>query len=368
MAERFTALYVHVPFCAAKCDYCAFYSVAGAPSELRRAYRERIERELASVARRCDSLDSIYVGGGTPSSLDVQELRRLLEAIRRTFDLTPGAEFTVECNPGSVSEPKADALAEAGVNRVSLGVQSFRPHLLRAVGRRAGPFDLEHVLDALRGRGIVNLGVDMIYAIPGQTMAEWREDVERACALGISHLSAYELTLHEGTPLAEPGVQAADEDLAVEMWHAVADVAGRAGLRRYEVSNLAVPGQECRHNQDVWHGRAYVGCGPAASSFDGELRWTNPSDLRRWLDDAPPERDPLPRPRRAAELLALGLRTVRGWGRHEFRARTGFDYLSLRGDVLTRLAAEGLILLADDGVRPTERGLLFADMMERSLL
>jgi len=368
MAESFTALYVHVPFCAAKCDYCAFYSVAGASDDLRRAYLERVERELASAVARCGPLDSVYVGGGTPSSLEAPELARLLGAIRGTGELAPGAEFTVECNPGSVSEPKTDALAEAGVNRVSLGVQSFRPHLLSAIGRRACPFDLEHVLDALRGRGIVNLGIDMIYAIPGQAMAEWREDVERACALGISHLSAYELTLHEGTPLAESGVQPVDEGLAVEMWHAAAEVAGRSGLRRYEVSNLAAPGRACRHNQDVWHGRAYVGCGPAASSFDGELRWTKAADLRRWLDGAPPERDPLPRPRRAAELLALGLRTVRGWGAEEFRARTGFDYRSLRGDELERLAAEGLILLAEDGVRPTERGLLFADMIERRLL
>ncbi len=211
--------------------------------------------------------------------------------------------------------------------------------------------------------------MDLIYAIPDQTMAAWENDLRRALDCGIVHVSTYALTSEEGTALARRGAKPVDDALSTDMWELAETVAAQYGLARYEVSNLARPGHACRHNLDIWHGATYLGCGPAAASFDGELRWTNPPDLKRWLDSAAPrEEDALPAPARAAELLAFGLRTVSGWERASFGDCTGFDYLELRGDILRSLAAEGLLVLTPERVCPTRLGLLFADHVARELL
>jgi oxygen-independent coproporphyrinogen-3 oxidase len=368
VARPFESLYIHVPFCAAKCDYCAFYSVADPDPALRRAYRERIETELAASAHLCSRLDSIYVGGGTPSALEPDELDALLSSVRERVELRAEAEVTVECNPDSLTPARADVLAANGVNRVSLGVQSFHPSLRRTLGRRGTLRGLDAKLRALRGAGIGNLGMDLIYAIPGEGIEDWRQDLRRALLNGMQHLSTYELTREEGSRLADADMPGVSEDLAVDMWYAAAEESAAFGFERYEVSNLARPGAQCRHNQWVWHGGTYLGCGPAACSFDGEVRRANPADLSRWLQGEPPAEDRLPAPQRAAELLAFGLRTIEGWTAREFRARTGADYLRLAGDALGELAGQGLLILTDDAVRPTTRGLLFADMIARRLL
>jgi oxygen-independent coproporphyrinogen-3 oxidase len=393
MRGEFRALYVHVPFCAAKCDYCAFYSIPAASTELRSAYLVRVSDQLAEAAGQCAALTTVYVGGGTPSVLTPDELDALLTMLHAHVSLAEGAEFTVECNPESLTPDKVAILARHGVNRVSLGVQSFEPRLRAVIGRRTSLAGLDEALAALRAGGIGNIGMDLIYAIPGETLEDWRADLRRACEAGVRHLSTYELTVEEGTRLgkrqrAEGGGQKSEgkrqkakgkrqkaegkgdsaEELAVAMWEAAEEVAGEFGLRRYEVSNLAQPGFECRHNDAVWHGATYLGVGPAASSFDGEVRWTNPADLGAWLAGAPPVEDPLPPEARAAEVLGFGLRTVRGWAREEFLGRTGFDYAELRRQALAELAADGLLEMSGDVLRPTRRGLLFADRVARRLL
>jgi oxygen-independent coproporphyrinogen-3 oxidase len=368
MVRPFRSLYVHVPFCAAKCDYCAFYSVPDSTPELRQAYLQRLAEEMASYAPRCGELVSVYVGGGTPSYLRAAELDALLESVHRHFRVPRTAEFTVECNPESLTAKKAAALAGHGVNRVSLGVQSFDAELRRTIGRHGGPERLGQSLAALRTAGIHNVGIDLIYAIPGQTLDGWRSDLLQACATGACHLSTYELTFEEGARLGRGTMAPADEDLAAEMWQKAAEVTAAAGFRRYEVSNLSRIGFECLHNQEVWHGGTYLGCGPAASSFDGEVRWTNPADIDRWLKGFQPEADRLRPAERAAEILAIGLRTTRGWEREEFRDRTGADHMDLRGAILQELAEEGLLRITADTIAPTERGLLFADHVGRRLL
>ncbi len=368
MLRPFTSLYVHVPFCEAKCDYCAFYSVADASPALRKAYVDGIDRELRAAFPRCGPMQSVYVGGGTPSALPAGELDALLGLVRGRLELAEGAEFTVECNPNSLTADRIDVLARRGVNRLSLGVQSFSPRLRRAIGRRGGIDGLPAVLGAVRAAGIDNVGLDLIYAIPGESVEDWASDLSAAMALSPEHVSTYELTVEGHTPLARCSPPAASEELAVEMWRLAGEVLDRGGIRRYEVSNLARPGRECRHNMDVWHGATYLGCGPAAAGFDGEVRRANPPSLSRWLEGAPPEEDRLPPPARAAELLGLGLRTVRGWDRDEFLARTGMDYLAIRGDVLHELVAQGFTRMDEASVRPTERGLLFADHVADRLL
>jgi oxygen-independent coproporphyrinogen-3 oxidase len=368
MTRPLESLYVHVPFCAAKCDYCAFYSVPDADEALRRAYLRRLENDLTAAAHLCSPLESVYFGGGTPSVLSAEEMGALLSSVRRQVELQSGAEVTVECNPDSLTPDKVDVLAAHGVNRISLGIQSFLPRLRGVLGRRGTLDGLDSKLRALRDAGIRNLGMDLIHAIPGQSLDDWRCDLRSALATGVRHLSAYELTVEEGSRLGAAEMAEVSEDLVVDMWHAASEEAAAAGLERYEVSNLARPGSECLHNRQVWHGGTYLGCGPAACSFDGEVRRANPPDLARWLGGEPPEEDRLPPPQRAAEVLGFGLRTVEGWTAREFRERTGRGYLNLAGDTLTELAGEGLLALADDAVRPTTRGLLFADMIARRLL
>jgi oxygen-independent coproporphyrinogen-3 oxidase len=365
---RFRALYVHVPFCTAKCGYCAFYSVAEHNAATRAAYVRRLAEELDAGAPHCGPLASIYVGGGTPSCLPAAELGCLLRTVLDRVTPAPAMEFTVECNPDSVNGEKAAVLADAGVNRVSLGVQSFRTDFRERIGRIGDVSRVEPALDALRAGGIDSVGVDLIYAIPGETLPDWRDELRRACDLGACHLSAYELTCEEGARLAKGKVTRVAEAQAAAMWRETATVASAYGLARYEVSNLAAADRECRHNQDVWHGETYLGCGPAAASFDGEVRRTNPSGLPRWLDGEPPEEDRISPTARAAEILALGLRTTRGWDRSEYARRTGHDYVQLRGAELRALADEGLLVLDDDVVWPTERGLLFADLIARRLI
>jgi oxygen-independent coproporphyrinogen-3 oxidase len=365
----FQSLYLHVPFCRAKCGYCTFFSVADAGADLRQAYLARLEAEFAEFAERTLPLQSVFIGGGTPSILTEAELTTLLQAVRRHFTLASGAEWSVECNPDSLDGGKVRLLAEAGVNRVCLGIQSFHPAHRQTLCRHGELRRLDALVAALRSAGFRNLGADLIYGIPGQSVVDWEEDLRRALDLGFQHLSTYELTLEEGSRLWRLGIRPGAESLSLEMWEAADELARGAGLERYEVSNFARPGFACRHNLEVWHGATYLGCGPAASSFDGALRWTNPASLEAWLQPhIRRDEDPLAPGARAAELLAFGLRTTAGWTRHLFRERTGVDYDELRGDTLAALAGDGLLERGADWVRPSPRGLLFADTIAGRLL
>ena len=364
----FTSLYVHVPFCARKCDYCAFYSIAGGGADVQRAYLRRLSAEFADRAGECSALESVFVGGGTPTLLAVAELSELLGAVHGSFELGPGCEVTVECNPDTLTAAKIDVLAALGVNRVSLGVQTFFERHRRTLGRSGSLDGLAAAVSGLRGAAIANLGFDLIYAIPGQTPAEWGEDLRRAAESGVQHVSAYELTVEEGSRLAAEGVTPVAPGLAADMWEAAETVLDPFGFRRYEVSNLARPGWECRHNLGTWRGATYLGCGPAASSYDGVDRWQNPADLNAWLAGTAPEVDRLQAAERAAEVLAFGLRTVDGWTPELFRTATGLDYCELRGEAIGTLVADGLLEFTPSCLRPTRRGLLFADTVAERLL
>ncbi len=368
----FDALYVHVPFCLRKCDYCAFYSVAEASASQRQAYLDRLQEELSGHARAFRTpLHSAFIGGGTPTSLTPAQFAALLTAVTDTVSLADDAEFSVECNPDSLSAEHIAALAEAGVTRVSLGVQAFSERHRRVLGRHTPLPPLPPLLAALRAQGITNINLDLIYAIPGQTVSQWEHELHQACALGVSHLSTYALTLDEGSALQQrtTPVSCTDSDtVSVAMWHTAAAVCSEHGLLRYEVSNLAKPGAECRHNLDIWLGGTYLGVGPAACSFDGVLRRTNPLTLEAWLARETPDDDPLPAQQRAAEILAFGLRTAAGWDNTLFRERTGFDMFEIRSDELAALIEEKLLVHDDGRLHPTTTGLLFADLVAERLL
>jgi len=359
-------LYVHVPFCAGKCDYCAFYSVPVPDTAPMRLWLDRILRQLEENAPRLGTAETVYFGGGTPSLLPEDILLRLFAAVRETAPRA--SEISIEANPFTVTPEKA-AVLTSFANRVSLGVQTFDRSLLESIGRRshAGPDPREAVRN-LREAGLRNLGLDLMYALPGETPELWRRDLELALELGPEHVSAYSVTPEPGTPFAARVAGTPEDDAASEaMWEQAGEILGKAGLPRYEISNYARPGFESRHNSNVWHGQTYLGLGPAACSFDGTDRWTQTADLRAWLDGTPPEYDRIPRRARLGEILMMGLRTVRGWTREEYEAAAGCSWDCFEEE-LNALAGRGLVKLSDDAVVPAERGLAFWNDVAESLV
>jgi len=318
-------LYVHFPFCAARCHYCAFYFVVGR-AEVRAAYVDAVASEISRAAEderfAGRQVHSIYFGGGTPSLMADGDVARVLKAARDTFDVVDGAEISLESNPDGLTAEALAGLRELGVNRLTIGWQSLREAGLRVLSRTHSPSDNAAALLAAREAGFGNVGVDLIFGWPGQTAASWREELGEAAFLGVEHVSAYELTLEEGTRLlarAEAGrFRLADEDERTDMFEATDAVLGPAGIHRYEISNFARPGYECRHNLDGWRSGDLLGVGASAASHVTNQRWTNVKDLDGYLQvmaagrSAAEEAETLDEVTWAAEDLYLGLRTTEG--------------------------------------------------------
>ncbi len=368
--------YIHIPFCAHKCGYCDFASLAGS-DHLADRYLGALEREMAAqVGPR--EVDTIFIGGGTPTRLDARQLDRLLAMTRRHFPLRPGGEWTVEANPGTLDAAKADVLAEGGVNRVSLGAQSFQPALLHVLERNHGPDEVPKALDLVRPR-FPSWSFDLIFGVPGSTLDLWVADLEAALALGPSHLSCYGLVFEKGTALWKQEraglVRPVDEEAERAMYEHAIDRLEADGLAMYEISNFARPGQESRHNLIYWANDAYFGVGLGAARYANGVRSSNTRDLPAYLKrieegrDATGPTETLDPEARARETAVLMLRrTVAGIDRLDFRRRTGFDLDALAADALPRHRAGGLI--EDDGrrVRLTREGLFLADTVLCDLL
>ncbi len=328
---KLDSLYIHVPFCAAKCDYCAFYSRPNLPEEPRAAYLQRLGEEMAAKRALAGPLRSVFIGGGTPTFLPAGELAELLELLHRNFALAADCEFSIESNPETITAGKLEALLAGGVNRVSLGVQSFSARTRRTIGRTGALESVYRAVELLQARGFANYNCDMIYGVPGQSLVEWEADLRALLELQPAHVSTYALSIEPGTPLAARALEEVGADSVADMWGLAGAILGEAGLDRYEISNFARPGRECRHNLEVWYGRPFLAVGPAAHSFDGHSRWANPADLEAWLRGDPPVEDALEPEARAVEILITGLRTVNGWTRNQFRDATTFDFLEFRG-------------------------------------
>jgi oxygen-independent coproporphyrinogen-3 oxidase len=370
------AVYVHIPFCAHKCGYCDFASLAGM-DHLAERYLAALEREMARVGQP-QEVDTIFVGGGTPTRLDAPALRRMLEAIGRWFPLRPGGEWTVEANPGTLDEEKADVLVSGGVNRVSLGAQSFQPELLRALERNHAPDEVARALEWIRPR-FERWSFDLIFGVPGSTPALWEADLDTALALGPDHLSCYGLVYEKGTALWKQWqaglVRAVDEEVERTMYAHTIDRLERAGLAMYEISNFARPGHESRHNLVYWANDAYFGVGVGAARYVGGTRSVNTRDLPAYLrriesgEEATGPSETLEPEARARETAVLMLRrTVAGIDRPDFARRTGFDLDALAGSTVARHVAQGW--LDDDGIRVrfTREGLFLADTVLCDLL
>jgi oxygen-independent coproporphyrinogen-3 oxidase len=342
------------------------------------------ERYLASLEREMERnggphpVDTIFIGGGTPTRLEPDQLRRVLDATRRHFPLEPGGEWTVEANPGTLDEAKVDVLAEGGVNRVSLGAQSFRPETLRTLERNHDPESVPRALDLIRPR-FAQWSFDLIFGVPGSTPDHWRNDLDIALQLGPKHLSCYGLVFEKGTALwkqREAGlVSPIDEDSEHEMYSETIDRLEAAGLPMYEISNFAAPGHESRHNLVYWANDAYFGVGLGAARYLEGVRSVNTRDLPAYLkrmeagDDPTGPTEELDPEGRARETATLMLRRIQiGLDRADFLARTGFGLDALAGPAVAKHVAGGL--LEDDGrrVRFTRAGVFLADTVLCDLL
>jgi oxygen-independent coproporphyrinogen III oxidase len=324
------------------------------------AWLEAVSAEWA--ARRHEvspPLRSVFVGGGTPTVLGADRLGRLLGLLANWIG--GRAEVTVEANPAMLTPDLCRALAEGGVNRVSLGAQSFREAELALLGRLHGPTDIDRACDAFRRAGVNRLSLDLIYGLPGQSLADWRDTVRRAVTLGVGHLSCYALGIEPGTPLAadvRAGRQLpADEDLQREMFYCLDDDLADAGLRRYELSNFAQAGQACEHNLTYWHNGAYLGLGPAAASCIDGVRRTNRPDLDRYCQTLrggqlpPAEQERLEGDRALAETLMLGLRLIGGLDIGDLTARFGISPVEVFPKTARRYRQMGLLHVENDRIR-----------------
>jgi len=371
-----TSLYVHVPFCAHKCEYCAFFSEASA-GELINRYVAALVRELELVAHDLKPR-TIFFGGGTPSLLNLRQWETILRTMEK-LNLLGAEEFTVESNPATVSADKSKLLRDFGVNRISMGVQSLDEKLLDRLGRIHSREQVFKSFDILRQAGFDNVNLDLMFAIPTQTIATWRETLDEIIAMQSEHLSSYEVIYEDDTPLfqqLQAGEFSVDEDLACAMYEELVARSGAAGFQQYEIANFArhhggqpsaIPSRACRHNVNYWRGGSYHGLGPSATGYVRGVRTKNWANTQLYCEqlekgrraiESSEELTPL---RRAGETAAFGLRMNAGWPFAEFQRATNFDLRQEWAADMNRLAERGWAAQDAEKFHLTHQGLRFAD-------
>jgi oxygen-independent coproporphyrinogen-3 oxidase len=367
--------YIHIPFCAHHCGYCDFAVTAG-QDHLIELYLEALAMELSRLTTP-RPIRTMFLGGGTPSHLNRKQLERLFGDLLGWLTFESNAEVSLEANPDSFDSEKARQLAELGVNRISLGVQSFQPHVLRTLERQHEPGHVAPAVDAAK-KHIGRLSIDLIFGVPGQTLEQWTDDLKRALVLEPEQVSTYGLTFEKGTRLWKQqqtgGIHAVEEDLELLMYQHAMEILESAGYEQYEISSFARPGGRCVHNQVYWANEAFFGFGVGAAAYSGGTRTLNVRNtqdyIRRVLagESAAFQSETLSPEERARETLSLNLRRAEGVLRERFQFQTGFEVDALAGPALARHAAAGLMI--DDGasVRLTRAGRCVADSIVTDIL
>ena len=371
-------LYIHIPFCASRCIYCGFYSTTRL--DLRQQYVDALIRELVEVGRskmlKDDSISTVYLGGGTPSQLTIPQLHQLFDAIYIYNKVESGAEVTIEMNPDDVSVPYADTLCQLGINRVSMGAQTFDDERLRWLNRRHTVAQVGQAVTILRAAGIRNISIDLMYGFPDETIDDFVHDIDEVIKLDVEHISAYCLMIEEGTELyrryGDKRVREYDdskEETERKMYELLIDKLTAAGYEHYEISNFARPSFRSRHNSSYWTGVPYIGLGAAAHSFDGHLRSWNVSDIRQYIaavnrDERLNEEEVLSATDFYNERVMLGLRTCEG-----------VDLSALSDDERNYCIQEAqpflsddILLLTDNRLVLTRKGLFVSDYVISSLM
>lgn len=365
-------LYIHIPFCLSKCPYCDFHSstsISAIPDFL-----NALLQEMEIYSNRFDSFDTVYLGGGTPSLLNAQQLERILMGVRKNFSLVSNPEITIETNPADLHGSFLDSLREIAINRINIGVQSFDQKTLLFLGRRHSVKQAVSAIEAARKAGFHNMGLDLIYGIPGQDMESWLNTLRQALAFSPEHLSCYQLTLEPETPLGRR-CQAGEfsspaEEVQYEFFIKTSEFLEGAGYIHYEVSNFAKRAERAsRHNQKYWDHSPYLGLGPSAHSFHSKERWWNHRSLDQYLNminrgNLPIEgREILTLEQLQMEALYLGFRTKRGVNLKDFKHHYACDLLTEKKAALKTLEAEGFVSLRDGFLFPTRAGFAVADSL-----
>lgn len=360
-------LYIHIPFCVKKCAYCDFLS-GSASSEIREQYVEllceeiRLAKEKASVY----VVSTIFFGGGTPSILTGEQLKRIMKTVRETFTIGQGAEITLEMNPGTVTEEKLLAYKEAGINRLSIGLQSVHNEELHMLGRIHSYEEFLETYQLAREAGFSNINVDLISAIPGQTVASWEETLRTVLALEPEHISAYSLIIEEGTPFYEKYEEEkeGESDLPTEeeerqIYWQTRKLMEEAGYHRYEISNYAKEGCECRHNIGYWERVPYLGFGIGSASLFEEKRWSNPDRTEKWKEEfvAKSVVQELSKEEQIEEFMFLGLRMMKGISKEKFAKRFKEPIERIYGVQIEKLKGMGLLEESGDRIRLSEKGI-----------
>jgi putative oxygen-independent coproporphyrinogen III oxidase len=369
--------YIHLPFCAKRCGYCSFNTAPYEPGAMNRllgALHSEIGGVSAAPRNRSIELRSVFIGGGTPSLATPEELGAILEALRTGFGLTDGAEITVECNPESTSLPRLSGYRRAGVTRVSLGVQSLDDHILSNLGRLHSAEQAGAAFAAARTAGFDNVSVDLIYGLPGLELVTWEATVRQVLRWNPDHLSAYALTLDEGSLWGAAGVKGLPaEDTVIEQYRRLAELAGEAGYEHYEISNYARAERRSVHNQIYWRAEEYLGLGPGAAGFLGDVRYVNVKPVDRYctlLEDGRLPRgthETLTARQRLAERLILGLRLREGVPKAWIEERVALERGRLPG-LFQGWHERELLMEEGDRVRLTEAGFLLSDALFVELL
>ena len=368
------AIYIHVPFCARKCAYCDFASFAGREGDWD-GYFETLGGEIDAWAERLRACEvrSVFFGGGTPSLVPAGYIAETLRRLRRYVSFAPGCEITVEANPGTLNADKLRVYRMNGVNRLSIGAQSFDAKLLQSIGRIHTPEQAELAVRMARDAGFANISLDLMYALPGQTMESWAATLDAALSLPLAHLSAYSLIVEDGTEMArrvESGeAKVPDDDAVNELQRYAVRRLADAGLLRYEISNFARPGFESRHNLTYWDGGEYLGLGSAAHSLVDNCRFSNPPELERYLaGERMLDRTERSVADRKEERLMLATRTVRGLDLSRWRAEFGESLEERRGAAIRKLENYGLIEMDGGFLRLTPMGLELQDSVVLELM
>lgn len=364
------ALYIHVPFCASRCPYCDFNTYAGLEGAMDR-YIDALQTEIRSSRQAGERVSTVYLGGGTPTLLRAARVRRVLRTIHETFRLEPDAEITVEANPTSIDASVLGAVRQAGANRLSIGFQSLRPTTLLQLGRRHSVPEALAALAAGRAAGFANVSIDLMFAAPGQTLAHWREELRRAAALGVEHISLYGLTVEAGTPFArlhaEGKLLQPSDSVQARMYEAASGILGSSGYEPYEISNFALPGRRSRHNQVYWRNHRSMAFGAGAASYSGGqrcVRVLHPNDYVRTVlgsRSAIDHRERLARDAAAAETAMLALRTCDGLSIPSMERRFGEEIVRA---LLTRIANHiraGRLRLDGDRLRLSTEARVISD-------
>ena len=382
-----SGLYIHIPFCVRKCLYCDFYSletmkgpISGrlkAEPEDQNQFLDSLESEFGSAPPEFRP-DTVFMGGGTPTELSLSDLRKLMSMIHRMADLSGVTEWTCESNPGTITREKAELLRESGVNRISLGVQSFNQRNLDFLGRIHSPGDVESGFRMLRETGFENINLDIIYGIPGSTASEVEDDIEKIVELGPEHVSCYCLMFEQGTPLTrmlnEGHIRRMADDDELEQYRMIRKLLHKSGYTHYEISNFSVPGMECRHNHLYWGDGEYLGFGPSAHSHWQGIRRGNVRSLKKYInalqngDSIQEFSERLDPEAKARETLVMWLRRLDGVPRNKFAEHTGYDYRDLCSDQIDYFKENGVLEDRDGRLVLTEEGLFVSDAIFSELL